>query len=472
MNEDRTPLYVAETRVENFQRIELIEVTLSPTGLTEVTGQNRQGKSSFLNALVDALAGSVASADPAVRVRQPIRDGAKSSRVRLTLCRLNPDGTAGEPELIVERRRTLKGGNYLTVSAAEGGQHTRPQELLDSLLGHLGASNPLDFVRLKGRDQVDALLRLVEYPDVSADLKRLGVIPADGQDVLAAIAEAKQSAFTYRTEVNRNADRLRKAHGEIHLPAGWRTLKPVDVAGLLEMQTRLLAQQRSRQEVEMRLSDLLSRVEAAEQRVTRLEAELEQAREELNRGNDALLAASAERDRLTDPTAELAQVGQQLREAETINAACRNVERAAELDAQATGFEQESDGLTAKLTELDALKERILTGAKMPIDGLSYDPAEGVVLYQGRPLSDCSWSEKLRVGLAILFAENPRLRFVRLPENLIDALDAEGLAWLDAEARQRGFPVLAERVLREGRGGLVIHEGRLVQEEAGDEAHS
>ena len=124
---------ILKLTAENVKKLRAVEIT--PTGeLVEITGKNGAGKTSVLDAIWWALAGT--KHIQAV----PIRTGATKARIRLDL-----------GELIVERRFTPV-GSTLTVEKADGARYTSPQGILDALLGAL-TFDPLAFVGQEPREQ-------------------------------------------------------------------------------------------------------------------------------------------------------------------------------------------------------------------------------------------------------------------------------------------------------------------------------
>ena len=469
-DKDKTPLAIVGVSAENFQRVELVNLKLTPTGLTVILGKNAAGKSSLLNAIMDALGAK--SKDATAQVTEPIHEGAKASTVRLELA---PIDRPGEVEFIVTRRHT-RSGDSLKVTNAKNAEFSKPQNMLDRFWGaHVGACDPLDVIRLRPADQVTTLLKLVEYPDVSADLAKLEIAPGEGENLLDALAAARKSTFEYRTQVNRDVDRLGKARGEMHLPQGHASLKPVDVADLLARQKALLDAQQARQakfneaqrakttaaDMDGKALRYADRIAELREQLVKAEADYTAAHDQATKASEAAAALQFAAEAMPDPAADLAKLGEELQQSETINSQCRLVERAREMDKQWAVADAESKDLSAKIVAIDALKEKVLAGSKSPIVGLSYDPEAGCVTFNGRPLAQCSLSEKVKVGLAILITQNPQLRFVRMPETMIDGLDEDNLKWLDGYLKENNLKVIAERVLRAGESGLIIEEGKL-----------
>jgi hypothetical protein len=203
------------------------------------------------------------------------------------------------------------------------------------------------------------------------------------------------------------------------------------------------------------------RITELKRQLAEAEAALMTAQAEAAKASDSAAALQFAAEALPDPAADLAKLGEELQQSETINSQFRLVERAREMDKQWAVADAESKELSAKIVAIDALKEKVLAGSKSPIAGLSYDPEAGCVTFNGRPLAQCSLSEKVKVGLAILITQNPRLRFVRMPETMIDGLDEDNLKWLDGYLKENNLKVIAERVLRAGESGLIIEEGKL-----------
>ncbi len=141
---------IISLEAENVKRLSAIEIR--PTcNMVEITGKNGQGKTSVLDSIWWALAGTknVQSA--------PIRDGQDKARIRLDL-----------GEIVVTRTfRRAEAGNTTTsiiVENAEGARYQSPQALLDGLLGSL-SFDPLAFTRLDRRGQFEALRRFVPGVD-------------------------------------------------------------------------------------------------------------------------------------------------------------------------------------------------------------------------------------------------------------------------------------------------------------------
>ncbi len=454
-NSSQSGLAITRLEVRNYQRVRLARVKLSPTGLTVIKGKNGQGKTSLFNAIADAL--GVADRDPARRVVRPVQTGAAAAKVRLELA---PQESPDEPQFVVQKTITSK-GEYLRVTDARGAAYSKPQQLLDALLGRLGAFNPLDFVRMRPDEQRQELLRLIEWPDITADLARLEIAVGDGQTPLDALDAAVNEAYEYRTQVNRDLRRSQQALDALHLPQGWRTMRQPDITGLLAERDRLSRQSREWQEAQLAVERASAAAHESRERVIQLEAALLAARKRLESDEAQLEAAKNRLSGLSEPDAsELARIDAELAQAQTTSAVWARIEQARALEHDRAMAEAESERLTGRIEAINRLKARLAAEAKAPIPGLAHDPTLGVT-YNGQPLSQCSHSEQIRVGLALAYASNPKLRFVRCPETMLDGLDADNLRQLEDDLARYGFQLLAEQVLRDESDGLIIEDGEL-----------
>lgn len=138
---------------ENLKR--LTAVRIEPNGnLVQITGKNGQGKTSVLDAIWWALAGT------SNVQTTPIRKGEERATISLDLGKLK----------VLRKFIAQDDGSYttsITVENGEGARFQSPQKMLDALVGQL-SFDPLEFSRMKPADQVQALRSLVRDFDFDA----------------------------------------------------------------------------------------------------------------------------------------------------------------------------------------------------------------------------------------------------------------------------------------------------------------
>lgn len=446
MTTTSTALRIVELRAENLKRLKAIEIKPDPNGgLVVIAGKNGQGKTSVLDAILFALAGTAAQKG----TPRPIRDGADHAEVVLDL-----------GDLIVTRKWTTA-GQTLTVTAADGAKYSSPQRMLGDLIGKL-SFDPLAFSQLSEKDQRRQLLALVELPfDVDAlDRERLAV-------------------FDERTEINRDAKHLAAQIDGLERPRDGLPTEPVEAAEVHPEElsvTAALDAYRAGQEHNRRYFTEMADHESALARVNRAREALAAARQLLTQAEEALAASPKpvdddlpDLDALRAAVDEVEQVNQQRRtKADEINRRAR--EEAAETNRQIahaaeyarqhqilTDTEDAADNLTERLADIDQDKADALANAKMPIPGLGFDDTG--VTYQGVPFSQCSAAERLRVSLAMAMALNPKLRVIRITDGSL--LDSDNMRLIEEMASARGFQCWVERVDESGTVGVVIEDGEV-----------
>lgn len=448
---------ILSLQASNVKR--LVAVEINPTSaVVEITGKNRQGKTSLLDSIWWLIkgAGNIQS--------EPIRSG-ETEAVIVGI--LGDEGS--EKRLKVTRTFKLKRTELkkieegeapdpteftttLTIENEEGFKRDKPQEMLDELIGSL-AFDPLAFLHGKPADQVKMLRDL------------LGL---DFSDIDKAIKDA----FTERTDVNRDAATYRAQANAILVPAD----TPEEAVSVDDLIAELEQAGQTNAEIE-RQHGLLRQEEASIRRaVETLEADSQRYEAERQRIKDAIAAADALELRLKEdhqkiiqreeelknaepiPTPiDTADLRQKITEARAVNDAVGLRTRKAELVDKAVERETKSQELTDAINAKKAEKEDLLAKSAMPVEGLSFGE-DGVIL-RGQPFEQASDAEQLETSIAIAGAMNPKLRVIRVREG--DKLDSDAWASLVAFAEKNDLQIWAETVESRRDSAIVIEDGQV-----------
>ena len=392
---------IVRLTAENVKRLKAVEIT--PDGNVQViTGRNAQGKTSVLDAIWLALGGGAAGRE----TTRPIRDGEDKASVTLDL-----------GDLVVVR--TWAGDKTtLTVKSADGAKYGSPQGVLDALVGRL-SFDPLEFTRLAPREQVAALLDLV---DLDVDLEDL--------------ARRRQVAYDTRAEIGRQG----KAIGEI--PAAIPGAPSAEVSA-----SDLIAEIRDAEALALRQADEVAAAEIADAKVEEIRAELANW--------EATLKSRNAKVRTHAPVPDIAAMEASLRAVEQTNRDVRHNATVAQAKARKAALTADYQAQTATIETIDATKAAALAGAKFPVDGLGFD--DSGVTYQGVPFSQASSAEQIRVSLAMAMSLNPKLRVIRILDGSL--LDADNLALIGEMAKDQDYQVWIERVGDTSSVGVVIEDG-------------
>ena len=422
---------ITKLTAQNVKRLSAVEIT--PDGhLVVIGGQNGAGKSSVLDSIMYALAGS------GTIPSQPIRNGAKAGKITIEL--------DGERTLIVERTLTESGGSLSIRPDAKSKPLASPQALLDSLCGKI-AFDPLEFSRLKPREQAERLRDLVGLDFTELDAQR-------------------QRIFDQRTVVNRDAKAIKARVDAIQVPAGT-PAEAVSVADLAnELKARLAANEEN-ERVRAKLDRCQKALASKDQEISgtrALIAELKKRLAEEEQVEKTLLDERAEINEILqerwNQVANLVQldvdeIQQQIASAESVNAGVRKAEERKRLAAEFAAKCGEAEAITEQIETIDASKRQQMEAAAWPVPGLGFD--ESGVTYNGLPFCQASSAEALRVSVAIGAAMNPVLRVMLIRDGSL--LDNHSLQAVAEIAEQRDLQVWLERVGDGEECSVIIEDG-------------
>lgn len=426
-------LKIIRLEAENFKRLRA--VAIEPDGsLVEITGRNGQGKTSVMDSIMAALTSGKALPD------KPVREGAGKSRIVLDL-----------GEIVVERQINPDGKTKLKVRAANGAVFGSPQALLDELIGKI-AFDPLQFMRLAPREQLNQLLTVVD----------LGFDPEE-------LARERAELYAERTVAGREVKRLEGALSSLPEP-------PPDAPEAEQSATELLAEYElalaahKTHEAEIdRLSrlnekagDMRQEEERLEEKIADLRIRLEELRTEREDIEDRLTFEEVNLRESELALPNLAGLKERLDGVEELNQLFRQAREYERAGNELADAQKSYAGLNTAIHELDERKARALAAAKMPVPGLSLDE-DGLIL-NGVPLAQASASEQLKVSTAIAMALNPRLRVITIRDGSL--LDSASKAVLKQMADEQGYQVWLEAVDESGTVGVVIEDGMVAPAEA------
>lgn len=399
---------------ENVKRVKAVQLTPTANGLTIIGGDNRQGKTSVLNAIVWALGGNKYAPS------NPHREGA------LTEPALHIELSNG---IIVER----KGKNSsLKVIDPEGNK--AGQSLLDSFIEELALNLP-KFMNANNKEKANILLQVI------------GV-----GDELAAYELQEKQLFNQRLEIGRL--HRQKTHHAEELPFYPEApSEPVSPMELIKQQQDILARNGENQRKRNNLTQyqqqhamLKERIESKKEELLKLEAELEEV------ANNLLTAQAMAQDLEDESTAEIEE---NLANIELINAKVRTNANRELAEEDANKLKAEYDSLTEQLDELRDKRTALLEGANLPLPGLSV--VDGELTYNGSKWDAMSGADQLIVATAIVRQLNPACGFV-----LMDKLEQMDLTTLKAFAEyceQTELQVLATRVSQGDECAVIIEDG-------------
>ncbi len=429
---------ITRLTAQNVKRLTAVEIT--PDGsLVVVGGQNGAGKSSVLDSIMYVLAGVKSIPD------RPIRDGAKSGTITVEL--------DGERKLTVTRKLTTSGGS-LEIRMADGSKASSPQAILDELCGKI-AFDPLAFTRLKPLEQAAMLRELV------------------GLDFSAADDERKR-LYDERTVINRDVKSLQAQIDAI--PSDETAPKEeVSVADLMTELETAQATNRERAdaiqvaaEAEQDISELAREAKQIVVDIENLRRQVRNAEDELNANAEArkkadAVATARRATANAKPAIDCDPITERITSADTVNERVRASQERKRLARDYVARCGDSEGLDSQIDNIDANKQRDMTAAEWPVDGLGFNEA-GITM-NGLPFEQASSAESLRVSAAIGLALNPELPVLLIRDgSLLDESSLRMIAEM-AAAKEDG-QVWVERVGEGAECSVIIEDGHVKTEAA------
>lgn len=406
------PIHITALQLENVKRVRAVALSPAPDGLTIIGGNNGQGKTSILDAIAWALGGE------RYRPSDPQRDGSVlPPHISITLSN----------GLIVER----KGKNSaLTVTDPE--KRRFGQRLLDEFVSTFAIDLPR-FLQAGDREKADALLQVLGIGDQLATL------------------DTQISSLYERRRAQNAVAAARKAAAEAIPFDPTAPAAPISIADLI----------RQRQDaVDHNAQNASKRAEKArlEQSVRNMSEKLEALQAALTLERERLAEASAAADDLCD--VDIAPIEDAILSAEELNRSVMSNAMRRQADEDYRAAAEAASALDTELSQLRKERIALLTGAPLPLPGLTVE--DGRLLYKGHPWDCLSGSEQLIVGAAIARALNPQCGFV-----LLDGLEAFDPMTLDAFGQwlhEHNLQAIATRVSTGSECTIIIEDGEVLED--------
>lgn len=409
-------LRIVELTIENVKRLSAVHIV--PKGSTIVIGgKNAQGKTSVLDAIEMALAGT--------KFPKPVHGDEGKGRI-----------VADLGEIVVTRTFTAAGGSSLTVASRDGAKFGSPQTMLDAMLGRI-SFDPLVFTRMKPADQLTTLRDLAGVSTALIDASRA-------------------AAYDERTAFNRSVKEL-DAHLAKMPKHDDAPTEPLSVSEITAKLKEASGNNAQREKYIMRAKEEELSVGALDLEIKSLAARIGQMKTDSEARHKTL-------EGMRSKAAEWAEVDEQaitdsIDGLEDQNRKYRENKSRADAEAVLSNYAAKAAELTAEIDSLDARRLEKLRSAKYPVPGLML--AEAGILYNDLPFEQASSAEQLRVSVGIGLAMNPKIRVLLVRDGSL--LDEDSLAILQGMAEEAGSQVWLERVSKGDECSVIIEDGRVAK---------
>ncbi len=404
---------INQLEIENVKRIKAVKVEPKQNGLTIIGGNNKQGKTSVLDAIAWALGGDK------FKPSQAEREG---SIIPPTLHIVMNNG------LVVERK-----GKNSALKVTDPSGKKAGQQLLNEFVNNFALDLP-KFMEASGKEKAQVLLQIIGVGDKLMELEK-----------------EEKELYQERLYVGRTADQKEKfAKEQPYFPEVPKDL--ISPSDLIRQQQEILAKNGENQ----RKREYLHQMEQEYQKINDKLSEFLVKQREIE--EDLRIARLSAVDLQDESTAELEK---NIANIEEINRKVRaNLDKEkAEDDAKT--YRNEYNDLTAKISDVRNKKTDLLNSAELPLPDLSV--MDGELVYEGQKWDNMSGADRMKVATAIVRKLNPNCGFVLLDK--LEQMDMKTLqefgTWLEAE----GLQAIATRVSTGEECSIIIEDGYVVGQE-------
>lgn len=418
---------IIELTSENVKRLSAVKIT--PNGnMVVIGGDNGQGKSSVLDSIMYALAGN--KAIPAA----PLRKGQKFGKVVL---KLDADESRSLSAMTVVRTFAASGKTTLEITSDDGYRAPTPQTILNDICGRI-AFDPLEFTRMKPKDQADTLRGVVGLDFSTQDQER-------------------KKLYDQRTIITRDGKQLKARWEGIEVEAETPD-EEVDVEALL-IELKAANANNAAVESKQRESDRIAlQIVSQNERIDQIKEQLAKAESD----REKLFAAKAAADALAvGALIDTAPTESKLAAATEINRSVQRKLEKAKMAVELQKLRDQVDKLGIGIAAIDTAKTEAMGAAKWPVEGLGFSE-DGVTL-NDLPFEQASSAEQLRVSVAMGLAMNPGLRVLLIRDGSL--LDENSLALLAKIAEEQDGQVWIERVSKDDKCSVIIQDGAVAEVE-------
>jgi len=398
---------IIKLKSENIKKLRAVEIT--PDGnIVQISGKNGQGKSSVLDSILYALAGEKYIPS------KPIRDGEKRAEIEIDL-----------GELKVYRSFT-EGNTYLKVVTKDGFEINKGQTKLSQMVKNI-SFDPLEFSRLRPKDQKERLLQLLGI-DVS-ELEKKHAEVYEERKVIGQMGERAKGELETIGDIDPENKKLKEVNvSELH----------VELSEIETQEREITQLEKFLSGHEEEIKELESRLQDYKNSYTKYKAELDKAQK-------------------TFSPAKKTELEEKIESASEVNAKVREVTRHTEAKKKVDQLRLEYKEKTEELKNIQTEKENLLSTVKMPLGGLGVE--ESGITFDGIPYEQLSTSEKIKVSFSIAMASEPELKFIRVMDGSL--LDSESLKVISDMANEKDFQVWMEIVDDSGEVGFYIEDGAI-----------
>ncbi len=406
---------IASLEIENVKKVKAVRLSPTETGLTLIGGDNGQGKTSVLEAIMGCLGGDA--------FKQPVHDGADKGTVNITLSN----------GVLVKRTYTATGGSRLDVTDATGKKGG--QSLLSAFVSAF-ALDVGEFMNAADKKKADILLKVI------------GVNPQPFEEKIRTREADRLLKGRERDRAKGNAESLPYFEGFDD---------KLDGNAISGQMTEALSHNAAIRQASNDVQAKRGCWQLANQRVEQAKEALRTAQEAFEKAQLEFVQAEEKAGTVGQPV-DTQAISAKLQEVTEYNEkVSANLARKAAQDLHAQ-LADEYKSISGEIEDVRMELRALLEGANLPYPGLGVN--DGVLEFNGRPWSTLSESERLILATAVSRAVMPQCKFVLIDG--MERMDKKTLRTFTGWLVAQGLQAIGTRVGDGSENSIIIEDGEVV----------
>ncbi len=402
--------------IQNVKRIKVVEITPKDNVIT-LTGKNKQGKTSILDSIVYMLGGKNLIGD------KPVREGEETAIVKARI------GDRTE-EFEVSRRWIPSGNSILKVRPKDATSPTDPQTFIDIRIGEI-AFKPSEFINEDDAVKVEKIKKMLGLDFTALDEKYKRYY-SDRRDVSRDLLKVKKESESYenleKMQEMRSVSEIQDEYDKVTSQNFQINQMEYTLDALKKQNITLIGEMRKKEDQKLINIQKISEIKEKMKKVNKIDVTL---------------------------------IKKALVKAEENSALAYRWKRKKELATQKNNIQTNVDNLNKKLQNIDKKKKEMVDQINIPIKGLDIS-ADGIT-YKGISLVETSHAEQLEIAIALLLAENPKIKLILIKHG--DKFDDETMKKIHSLAQRRNLQIWMECIHTDDENAIYIEDGMVKGEE-------
>jgi len=422
-------------KIEGYKNISFVEL-VPDAHMNLVSGKNGAGKSSLIEAMIDAIKGKT---EMGKRPQRKIQRGKEKAVIEVTL---------GEGDEALKIKRTITQKDvYLKAERADGKPVSQTD--LDNLLDS-STINITKLLFMSPKDQVDFIKRIagidtseVEsiYKELYAERTVLNRALKEAEGALSSIGEVEEVA---RVSVSSIMDEIKKAEESNRIGVD----RDNELAHI-EMEASAL---------DDKMGTARERIEYYNQAILQLEEEIKSNEKEYEKMSAEVAKLAAKK---VPKKIDIEPFKKKIDDAERINADAQKYDSYLSAKDAVAKAKKNTDSVNKKMSDALAEREKIIKDSRLPFKNVEFDKDLGLII-GGIAFNDMSTAQQIRVMSRIYIESKPELQVIYIKDGSL--LDPETLSQISEMSELKDYQFLVE-VVDEVDGSIIMREGSIYNEE-------